>query len=171
MVWESKKNLAVWRGLLTGLPVCDLRALREKTEVEKCLCYTRCAFVHNHRQSKIIDAALSGKAFMERRGVTEDHDSVKVGGMDMKTQRGRDGAMGAWPRRRGATNLGARYSLHDGHAAPSRREARRRVDQKGDAATIPLAVDVTVDVARVSLVSQNIKGLWDNPNPLPEPML
>lgn len=53
--WESKKNIAVWRGALTGTN----RILREsRTDEDWCLAIPRCQVVFHNGNSSLIDAKL-----------------------------------------------------------------------------------------------------------------
>jgi len=75
--WIKKKDLAFWRGIMTGTSQLG------ETDVETCRSNQRCSFVLDHAESKLIDCGLTNHHELLSSGVV-DGTSVMKSAVDMK---------------------------------------------------------------------------------------
>jgi Glycosyl transferase family 90 len=57
--WEEKKNMGVFRGILSGFYRSSRKPKQELTERERCRLLDRCWFAYTHASSELIDAKLA----------------------------------------------------------------------------------------------------------------
>jgi hypothetical protein len=84
--WHMKKNVAIWRGGLTGIyrGGFKLGMLKSKTPTQICLLMHRCRLVYNNHKSPLVDALMIGQEkFVPREvdGVPLYGDKVGYGDM------------------------------------------------------------------------------------------
>ena len=75
--WESKKNVAVWRGALTG--TSQLREDQQKTFTTFCASVPRCCLVDNHRNSSILDLGfIPNESFKDKYHISDDFFKLRM---------------------------------------------------------------------------------------------